>query len=226
VAERIALPAAGGRITELEDRPPGAGGERAGRQRCAVDRAGGIGQQYTHPQASNVQWRDVQRRLALSRPEFPKVMMVGSFRAGRQDGVGAQSGSAQSIRPSQSSSIKLLQFSGAGTQGTVVVVVLAVMVVLVEDDAVVVELPLATVVVGGSPVRSSWTKSFYSISRFPFVFGFEALAAKFQTKDAAQAVPAGHPTPSASATIAVAVHPGVPDIRRMLPPRGRGPRRG
>jgi len=74
------------------------------------------------------------------RSEAPNRTCVGSLRMG---GHGGQSGSAQSMRPSQSSSIMLSQISGCGTQ--IVVVVVEEVVVSVELDELLVEDVLVSV---------------------------------------------------------------------------------
>src|SRR5262245_48512204 len=96
-------------------------------------------------------WPRIRSRL----PARPNLMMVGSFRAVGQGKMFAQSGSWQSISPSQSLSIMSLQapvlFSGPVGTHWVVVVVLDTTVVVVEL-LLVVELVLVDVVV----VQTMW----------------------------------------------------------------------
>src|SRR5262249_21352175 len=84
--------------------------------------------------------RDFTRSSPAS--EAPSLTCVGSLRMG---GQGGQSGSAQSMRPSQSSSIMLSQISGCGTQIVVVVVVVEEVVVSVELEELLVEEVLVSV---------------------------------------------------------------------------------
>src|SRR5713226_4617325 len=92
-------------------------------------------------------WPRIRSRL----PARPNRMIVGSLLARGHGKMPLQSGSAQSIRPSQSLSTMSLQaavvFSGCGTQGVVVVVVDAPVVVVVDAPVVlVVDAPVVVVV--------------------------------------------------------------------------------
>src|SRR5580765_8993447 len=82
---------------------------------------------------SSVAWPLIES----SPPERLNLMLVGSLCAIGHGGVLSQSGSTQSVFPSQSLSIMSLQISGDGMQGCVVVVTVIVVFVVVVAVVVV-----------------------------------------------------------------------------------------
>src|SRR6185369_10713329 len=93
---------------------------------------------------SSVAWPLIES----SPPERLNLMLVGSLCATGHGGVLSQSGSTQSVLPSQSLSIMSLQISGDGTQGCVVVVLVDTVTVVVDDGCVtVVDVVTCTIVV-------------------------------------------------------------------------------